>query len=245
MANTLTLYTCDVCPFAQRAVIALEEAKADYITYNIDLLNKPEWYTSKVNPASKVPAIAYGGPKVNPENPSPESAKIAESLVLLEFIADLYPNSGLLSTDPVERARTRFIMDIFRTKVFLAHNALVWRGNSPEALYNGLLSFQEQLELHAKPFLGGNKINIADAAVAPFLIRLEAHLRNDVGGFTAGEGPKLYDEVFKSERFNTLSKYTHALLARETIKQSFSEDKYLERANFKLQEALKAGVSAF
>ena len=31
----------------------------------------------------------------DPENLSPESEKIAESLVLLEFIADLYSDSGL------------------------------------------------------------------------------------------------------------------------------------------------------
>ncbi|KDN51872.1 hypothetical protein RSAG8_00423, partial [Rhizoctonia solani AG-8 WAC10335] len=42
-----------ICPFAQRTVIALEEAKADYTTYEIDLSNKPEWYAPKVNPASK------------------------------------------------------------------------------------------------------------------------------------------------------------------------------------------------
>lgn len=244
MVETLTLYTSDVCPFAQRTVIALQEAKADYIAYEVDLANKPQWYAPKVNPASKVPAIAYGGPKVDPENPSPESAKIAESLVLLEFVADLYPNSGLLSTNPVERAHTRFVIDVFRTTVFPAFFAVMWKGGSPEALYNGLLAFQEQLELHAKPFLGGDRINIADAAVAPFLVRLESHLRNDVGGFATGEGPKIYNEIFKNERFNSLAKYTQALLAKESIKQSFPEAKYLERAKAKIEEALQAKASA-
>ncbi|CAE6518360.1 unnamed protein product [Rhizoctonia solani] len=244
MAEILTLYSSEICPFAQRTVIALQEAKADYTTYEIDLSNKPEWYAPKINPASKVPAIAYGGPKVDPANPSPESAKLAESLVLLEFIADLYPNSGLLSANPVERAQTRFIIDLFSTKVLPAHSAVLWKGESVEALYNGLLALQSQLESHAKPFLGGDKINIADAAVAPFLARLEAQLRKDVGGFAQGEGPKIYDELFKSERFKTLSKYAQALFARETIKESFPEDKYLERAKFRLQEALKAKASA-
>ncbi|ELU43933.1 Glutaredoxin domain-containing protein [Rhizoctonia solani AG-1 IA] len=113
MPETLTLYSSEICPFAQRTVIALQEAKADYTLYEIDLANKPDWYAPKVNPASKgvstIPAIAYGGPKVDPANPSPESIKLAESLVLLEFIADLYPNSGLLSTNPVERAQARRI----------------------------------------------------------------------------------------------------------------------------------------
>ncbi|KAG8762359.1 hypothetical protein FRC11_009662 [Ceratobasidium sp. 423] len=244
MTETLTLYSSEICPFAQRTVIALQEAKADYTMYEIDLSNKPEWYAPKINPASKVPAIAYGGPKVDPANPSPESTKLAESLVLLEFIADLYPNSGLLSANPVERAQTRFIIDLFSTKVLPAYSAVLWKGEPVETLYNGLLVLQSQLELHAKPFLGGNKINIADAAVAPFLARLEAQLRQDVGGFVTGEGPKIYDEIFKSERFKTLSKYAQALFARETVKKSFPEGKYLERAKLRIQEALKAKASA-
>ncbi|CAE6501775.1 unnamed protein product [Rhizoctonia solani] len=238
MAQPLTLYSAEVCPFAQRTVIALQEAKADYTTYEIDLTNKPEWYAPKVNPASKVPAITYGGPKVDPADPSPESAKLTESLVLLEFIADLYPSSGLLSSNPVERAQTRFIIDLVSNKILPPFFAFAWRGESPEALYNGLLAFQAQLELYAKPFLGGDKLNIADAAVAPFLARLEAQLRRDVGGFAAGEGQKIYDELFKSERFGTFSKYVQALLARETVKKSFPEDKFLELVKVRVQ-ALK------
>ncbi|CAE6423670.1 unnamed protein product [Rhizoctonia solani] len=246
MPETLTLYSSEICPFAQRTVIALQEAKADYTTYEIDLTNKPDWYAPKINPASKVPAIAYGGPKVDPADPSPESTKLAESLVLLEFIADLYPDSGLLSANPVERAQTRFIIDLFSNKVLPAFFSVSWKGESPEALYNGLLAFQEQIELYAKPFLGGDKFNIADAAVAPFLVRLEAHLRRDVGGFGTGEGPKIYDEIFKSERFKTITKYTQAVLARESVKKSFPEDTYLERARARAraQDALTAKSSA-
>lgn len=34
--------------------IAFQEAGADVARYQIDLQNKPEWYASRVNPASKV-----------------------------------------------------------------------------------------------------------------------------------------------------------------------------------------------
>ena len=33
--------------------MALEEAGANYINYEIDLNHKPEWYVTQVNPASK------------------------------------------------------------------------------------------------------------------------------------------------------------------------------------------------
>ena len=39
--------------------------------------------------------MTYGGPRIDPTNPSPESFKLAESLVLLEFIADLFPSANL------------------------------------------------------------------------------------------------------------------------------------------------------
>src|ERR1700761_1379909 len=118
--------------------MAFQEAKADVTRYWIDFNNKPEWFVSRVNRAGKVriistflpprvltrlvrnqvPALVYGSPKSDPENPSAESAKITESLVILEFIADLYPDSGLLPKDPVERARVRFFIDAFTANVF-------------------------------------------------------------------------------------------------------------------------------
>jgi hypothetical protein len=64
---------------------------------------------------AQVPTMTYGGPKVDPTNPSPESFKLAESLVLLEFIADLFPSAtctqmtrynGLRSVSSLIRSRT-------------------------------------------------------------------------------------------------------------------------------------------
>lgn len=172
--------------------------------------------------ARTVPAIAYGGPKVNPEEPSPESVKLAESLILLEFIADLYPNSGLLSPNPVERAQTRFVIDVLSNKFLPPYFSFFHKGDSPEGLYNGLLALQEQLT-RAKPFLGGDKLNIADAAIAPFVARLDSQLKNDVGAYAEGEGPKVHEEIFKHERFGTFQKYAKTLLERDTVKRSFPE----------------------
>ncbi|KAG9099415.1 hypothetical protein FS749_001335 [Ceratobasidium sp. UAMH 11750] len=222
MPETIILYSSEYCPFAQRTVIALQETKADYTKYEVDLINKPEWYAPKVNPASKVPAIAYGGPKVDPTNPSPDSVKLAESLILLEFIADLYPNSGLLSSDPVERAQTRFVIDVFSNKFMPAYFGFVSKGESPEPLYAALLALQEQLE-RASPFLGGDKLNIADAAIAPFALRLNAQLREDVGAYAEGQGPKVHAEIFQNERFATFQKYFKTLSERQTVHDSFPE----------------------
>lgn len=76
----LLLYSARICPWAQRATLALQETGLPHSIYEIDLQvrsfwtaskeihcltspacaslltqNKPSWYNSKINPASKVP----------------------------------------------------------------------------------------------------------------------------------------------------------------------------------------------
>ncbi|KAI9439571.1 hypothetical protein H4582DRAFT_2097764 [Lactarius indigo] len=198
-------YTAKVCPYAQRVEVAFQEAKADVTRYEIDLANKPEWYASRVNPAGKVPAVVYGSPKSDPENPSPESARVTESLVLLEFVADLYPDSRLLPKDPVERARVRFFIDAVSTKVSPPLFAFFIRGESPDAFIAAVAEIQELLPPAAQ-FAVGDHFTIADAAIAPFIGRWELQLRNDVGKFAKGTGPRVYEELFRSERFGRFQK---------------------------------------
>ncbi|KAH9051929.1 glutathione S-transferase [Lactarius vividus] len=219
----IIFYTAKICPYAQRVEIAFQEVKADVTRYSIDLGNKPEWYASRVNPASKVPAVVYGGPKSDPENPSPESARITESLVLLEFVADLYPDSGLLPKDPVERARIRFFIDAVSTKVSPVTAAFFFRGESPDAFIAAAAEIQELLSPTAQ-FAVGDHFTIADAAIAPFLARWELQLRNDVGKFAEGTGPRVHKELFQSERFARLQKYLANISSRESFKSSFDSE---------------------
>ncbi|KAH9170073.1 glutathione S-transferase [Lactarius sanguifluus] len=220
--SDIIFYTAKICPYAQRVEIAFQEAKADVTRYAIDLLNKPEWYASRVNPASKVPAVVYGSPKSDPENPSPEAARITESLVLLEFVADLYPDSGLLPNDSIERARVRLFIDA-STKVFPPFFALSHRGESPDAFVAAVGELQELLPPAAQ-FAVGDHFTIADAALAPFLGRWELLLRNDLGKFEEGTGPRVYKELFQSERFARLQTYYASISSRESFKNSFDSE---------------------
>jgi len=222
-------YTCRSSPFCLRVEIAFKEAKADVTKYEIDLLNKPEWYASRVNPASEVPALVYGSPKTDPENPSPDSAKLAESLVILEFIADLHPDSGLLPKDPTERARVRFFISAVSTKLIPLSLALFVHGDSeaPDAFVAAVAEIQELL--HAQ-FAGGDHFTIADAAIAPFLGFWELFLRTDVGGFAEGTGPRLYEDLFRSARFARLQKYFANISSRESYKNSFDPELCLKKA---------------
>lgn len=42
--DKITFYNAVICPYAQRAAIALREAGANFETVDIDLTNKPAWY---------------------------------------------------------------------------------------------------------------------------------------------------------------------------------------------------------
>ncbi|KAG6843460.1 hypothetical protein H0H93_000918, partial [Arthromyces matolae] len=164
--------------------IALAESGLEFTGFEIDLQSKPEWYATRVNPASKVPAIAYGGPVVAPDDPSPESTKLAESLVLLEFIADLSTPGTLLPTDPVLRAKVRFFIHTVTNTIESTFLAVVLRGEPVEKVLESIEKIQSLLPNEG--YAIGSQFTIADAAVAPFLARLEVILAEGIGAFDAG-----------------------------------------------------------
>ncbi|KAH9932321.1 glutathione S-transferase [Fomitopsis serialis] len=222
MPETITLYTAKICPYAQRAELALEEAKADYTKYQIDLQNKPEWYAPKVNPASKVPALAYGGPAVPADQPSPESVKLAESLILVEFVADLYPHAHLLPSDPVQKARARFFIDVVSTKLVPSWNTVL-RAGAPDA-DQAFLSAVDAVQslLPAQGYAVG-EYSIADIAIAPFIARAYVALGNEIGAYEPGQGKKLL-EALQQPRFARFQKYWADLQARPSFQATFDKE---------------------
>ncbi|EJD08549.1 uncharacterized protein FOMMEDRAFT_16871 [Fomitiporia mediterranea MF3/22] len=222
MPEQITLYTGKACPAGQRVEIALVEAGAEFTRYEIDLQDKPDWFTLKINPVGKIPAISYGGPKVPPDQPSPESVKLAESLVLLEFVADLFPESKLLPKDPVLRARARFFIDAVNTKFLDGFVAFIIKGENVDTLYSGAETIQALLP-DDKKFAVSDDFTNADAAIAPLFIRVIVVLKNDLGKAAPGEGKKAF-EVFNSPRFSKLMDYFKRIEAHESVKSTFDEE---------------------
>ncbi|KAJ7598402.1 glutathione S-transferase [Mycena floridula] len=213
-SKLLTLYSSKVCPFCHRVELALAEANTKFSHYEIDLKNKPDWYAPKINSASKVPAIAYAVAGVR---------EIAESLILVEFVADLYPDSHLLPKDPVQRAKARFFIDTVGNKFLPTFFATIFRGESFDKGYEAIETLQNLLPKDKK-FAVSDDFTIADAAVLPFFARMEVAFSHDVGAFAEGEGPRIYEKLNKDNRFAKFRQYFSDLKARESFKATFDPD---------------------
>ncbi|OCH83753.1 hypothetical protein OBBRIDRAFT_799631 [Obba rivulosa] len=219
MPQQITLYATDFSPYSHSVDIALLEAGAKYTRYEIDLMNKPSWFVAQVNPIAQVPAMTYGGPDVPPEQPSPDSIKLRESQLLLQFVADLFPEARLIPEDPVLRAKVRFFMDIVRTKFVPAWYGH-FRGGKPAEPFIGAL---EELQALLPPsgFVVG-EWSIADIAFVTILARAEIILELDhpLSGWSDGEGEMIID-MLHGHRFARLAQYHRDLVERPSFKSTF------------------------
>jgi len=215
-----TLYTTQGCPFAQRARIALLETGLLHDTVEIDLQNKPAWYQVNINPASKVPAVVYGVKQDDKSVAPPGSVKLAESLVLVEFFADLAPESHLLPADPVHRAKARFFVSLVSDKFGPLYNGWTLRGEGEEALLSSIRQLADELD-DAGPYLLGEEWSIADTAIAPFLGRLYLSAKHDIGNWVPGDGPRFLQKAASIPKWE---RYASAVLARQSFRETFPED---------------------
>ncbi|RPD55578.1 hypothetical protein L226DRAFT_490053 [Lentinus tigrinus ALCF2SS1-7] len=225
-SGQITFYTHIYSPYCQRVHIALEEVHADYRAVTLNVMQWPEWYNTKVNPTTrKIPAITYGGPAdAPPEDPSPEAVKLTKSLVIVEFLADLFPEGKLRPSDPVQLASARLFVALFDAKVFEAFKNYFFMAT---AQASDLLAALEFIQARLPPtgFAVG-EFSIADVAAAPFLARIVLLLEHDIGMYPVGDGKKTLEELRKP-KFARLMKYIADLKARPSFQASYDEAQVL------------------
>jgi glutathione S-transferase len=152
----LTLISHVLCPYVQRAVIALKEKGVDFERIDIDLANKPEWFL-KISPLGKVPVLKVG------------DDVIFESAVIAEFLEDAVA-PPLHPADPVRRADHRAWIEF--AGVVLSD---IWGFyNAPDAQAfekkrQDLAQRFQRLEerLVAEPWFDGAAFHLVDAAYGP------------------------------------------------------------------------------
>jgi len=105
--SRLTLVSHHLCPYVQRAAIALLEKGVPFERDMIDLANKPEWFLA-VSPLGKVPLLRVP----RPEGPE---AVLFESNVICEYIEETQAGPKLHPAEPLERAQHRAWMEFGST----------------------------------------------------------------------------------------------------------------------------------
>ena len=106
MAAALKLISHKLCPYVQRAVIALTEKGVPFERIDIDLANKPDWFL-KISPLGKVPVLLV-------ETADGEAA-LFESNAICEYIEETQGGTKLHPQDALERAQHRAWMEFGST----------------------------------------------------------------------------------------------------------------------------------
>ena len=97
MADPRKLVSHKLCPYVQRAVIALTEKGVPFQRIDIDLANKPDWF-QKASPLGKTPVLLVG------------DHAIFESAVILEYLEETEARP-LHPSDPLRRAEHRAFIE--------------------------------------------------------------------------------------------------------------------------------------
>jgi glutathione S-transferase len=152
----LQLVSHDLCPYVQRAVIALAEKGVAFERIDVDLAAKPDWFL-KLSPLGKVPLL-----KVDDE-------VIFESAVILEYLEETQPRP-LYPAEPLARARQRafiefgsaILSDIWGMEVAQDRRALDTKIKALTGKFARV-----EAELGQGPWFAGKTFGLVDAVFAP------------------------------------------------------------------------------
>jgi glutathione S-transferase len=199
MAAPLKLISHKLCPYVQRAVIALSEKGVAFERVDIDLANKPNWFL-KLSPLGKTPVLMVG------------DAAIFESAVILEYLEETEPKP-LHPSDPLRRAEHRAWIEFGST---VLGDIAGFYAASDEAAFKAKIAQLAQrfarLESRgvAAPWFDGAEFSLVDAVFGPVFRYFDVF--DEIGDFGILEGkPKL-------------TRWRSELAARSSVRTAVSAD---------------------
>ena len=194
----LRLISHKLCPYVQRAVIALTEKGVAFERIDIDLANKPEWFL-KVSPLGKTPVLLVG------------DHAIFESAVILEYLEETQAHP-LHPSDALARAEHRAFIE-YGSAVL---NDIAGLYTAPdEAAFKAKAAQLEarfaRLETRVKePWFDGENFSLVDAVFGPVFRYFDVF--DAIGDFGILNGkPKL-------------ARWRQTLAARPSVKSAVGAD---------------------
>lgn len=156
----LTLISHVLCPYVQRAVIALREKGVPFQRIDIDLADKPEWFR-RLSPLGKVPVLSVPGM----DGPVP----LFESAAILEYLEETQP-SPLHPADPMAKARDRGWIEFgsqILNRIGALYNAPTETDFQSELQKLDTLWSRLETEFGEGPWFGGEAFSLVDAVFGP------------------------------------------------------------------------------
>src|SRR4051795_8615738 len=184
MTASLKLISHKLCPYVQRAVIALNEKGVPFERIDIDLANKPDWFL-KLSPLGKVPVLVVTSEK--------GEVALFESNVICEYIEETQTGAKLHPEDALSRAEHRAWME-FGSAILGDLWGLETTTDAAtfESKRQAISAKFARVEaaLGRGPFFAGERFSLVDAVFAPIFRYFDVFDRlTDLGVFA--DRPKL------------------------------------------------------
>ena len=158
----LTLVSHHLCPYVQRAAIALTEKGVPFERRTIDLAAKPDWFLS-LSPLGKVPLLLI-------EGEDGTQAVLFESAVICEYLEDTLTDMPLHPADPLTKARHRawiefgssILSDLWGFETAKDAQTYEAKGRALAGKFARV-----EAELGSGPYFAGERFSLVDATYAP------------------------------------------------------------------------------
>ncbi len=199
MAAPLKLISHKLCPYVQRAVIALTEKGVGFERIDIDLANKPDWFLA-LSPLGKTPVLQVG------------DSAIFESAVILEYLEETEPKP-LHPADALTRAEHRGWIE-FGSSVL--NDIAGFYAAPDEATFKAKSSQLElrfarlEIRVAASPWFDGDRFSLVDAVFGPVFRYFDVFDEIADFGILSGK-PKL-------------TQWRQSLAARPSVRSAVSAD---------------------
>ncbi|KAK1420685.1 hypothetical protein QVD17_22491 [Tagetes erecta] len=185
MGDELKLYTVRGSPFVCRVEIALKLKRINYQIIQEDLKNKSSDLLN-FNPVHKqVPVLLHNG------------KSISESLVIVEYIDDVWNAFPILPHHPYQKSVARFWAKFIDSTCIPALFKVFGTNGAEQAIAEAcekLQILENELNVKGNKFFGGDNINFIDIAanvIAYWLGMLEEG--TEIRFFTKEKFPKLHE----------------------------------------------------
>jgi glutathione S-transferase len=186
-------------------VIVLTEKSIPFIRTDIDLTNKPEWFTD-LSPLGKVPVLLVGDQK-----------PLFESAVICEYLNEATAGS-LHPQDVFEKAQNRSWIEF--SAGLLQSISQLYNAKTMDRYKIILAEIRSQCEriekeLVCSPFFSGEKFHLIDAVYGPVFRYFDVL-------------DKVLESKIVDDSFSNINRWRDALQHRPSVRQAVSSD-YAEK----------------